>query len=187
MGISRKIKRGRSGLRFGEVSPSETVDKELRWFFNESDAACEVPSNFGRLIGGMSPGSLSAVEARAEAVHAAGKIRRWLEAVPASEVLVLEGVYRERVWPKALVVALGPLVGAVAGLAAVRVLHQRARAGARTEADDVVEWLEEQAATGAAALFQWRREAELRCAMAVQSYERARGKGECVVPDEEVG
>lgn len=187
MGISRKLNRGRSGLQFGDVSPSETADKELRWFFNESEAACEQPSNFARLIGGMSPTSLSAVEARAEAIHATGKIRRWLEAVSTSEAAMLEGIYLERVWPKAVARVLGPLAGAVAALPAVPVLHLRALAGARTEADTVFEWMEELAKGGAEVLAKWRQEAELRCAMAIRSYERARGKGECVVLDEEVG
>ena len=103
MGISRKLNRGGSGLQFGDVVPSETADAELRWFFNEAEAACEQPSNFCRLLGGISPTSLSAVEARAEAMHAAGKIRKWLEGVSTADALMLEGVYRERVWPKAVI------------------------------------------------------------------------------------
>jgi hypothetical protein len=184
MGISRKLNRGGSGLQFGDVTPSETADKELRWLFNESEAACEQPSNFSRLLGGVSPTSLSAVEARAEAMHAAGKIRKWLEAVPVAEAMMLEGVYRERVWPKAVLRAFGPLAGAVAAYPTVRVLYLRALMNARTEADTVFEWLEERAKDGAEELAKWRQEVEARCAMAIRSYERARGKGECVVPEE---
>ena len=182
MGISGKVNCGGSGLQFGDVVPSEAADAELRWFFNEAEAACEQPSNFSRLAGGISPTSLAAVEARAEALHAAGKIRKWLECVPTADSRMLEGVYRERVWPRVVIKALGPLAGAVAALSTVKVLHLRALRVARTEAGSVAEWLEERAKEGAAVLEAWRQEAERSCAIAVCAYERARGRGECVVP-----
>ena len=185
MGISGKLCRDGSGLRFGDVVPSETVDAELRWFFNEAEAACEQPSNFGRLLGGISPTSLSAVEERAEAMHAAGKIRKWLERVSTTDALMLEGIYRDRMWPKAVTKALGPLAGAVAASPTVKVMHLRALMCARTEAGNIGEWIEELAKEGAGVLRAWRREAERNCAIAIRAYERARGKGECVVPGSE--
>jgi hypothetical protein len=185
MGISGRLCRDGSGLQFGDVVPSETADAELRWFFNEAEAACEQPSNFGRLLGGISPTSLSAVEDRAEAMHSAGKIRKWLESVSTTDALMLEGIYRDRMWPEAVTRALGPLAGAVAASPTVKVNHLRALVRVRTEAGNIGEWLEELAKEGAAALKTWRRDAERDCAIAVRAYERARGKGECVVPGRE--
>ena len=52
----------------------KAADEELRWFFNEAESACEEPSNFVALLAGVTPeGRAQAVEARAEAIHAAGK------------------------------------------------------------------------------------------------------------------
>lgn len=169
------------------MSPGEAADEELRWFFNEAEAACEQPSNFVGLLAGMSPTSLAAVEERAEAMHAAGKIRKWLDAASTTDVLMLEGLYRERVWPKALTKVLGPLVGAVAAWPTVRVQHLRGRACGRTEARTVAEWLEETAKEKPHLLKGWRKEVELACAIAVRAYERARGERRpSVVPGKEV-
>jgi hypothetical protein len=177
-----------SGLKFGDVTPSETANRELRWFFNEAEEACDQPSNYaGLLLGGVSPASLEAMEDRAEAIHAAKKIREWVDAVSLPEALVLEGVYRERVWPRAVARALGPLAGAVAALPTVRVLHMRALVSARTATDSPDEWLEEVARGRPEALVPWRAEAERACANAIRAYERVRGKGECVVPEPEEG
>jgi hypothetical protein len=99
---------------------------------------------------------------------------------------MLEGAYRERVWPRAVEQALGVLAGAVVALPTVKVLHLRALVSARTEADTAAEWVEEVAKERPAALAAWRKEAERACGIAVRAYERARGKGECVVAEGEV-
>jgi hypothetical protein len=188
MGISRDLKAGVGGskLQFGDVSPSKAADEELRWFFNEAESAVEQPSNFIGLLAGLSPTSLEAVEERAEAMHAAGKVRKRLEALSTTHALVLEALYRERVWPRAVTRALGDVAGVIAASATIRVLHLRALAGARTEADTAVEWLEELVAAKAGVLATWRKDAERDCVIALCAYERVRGKGGSVVPDEEV-
>jgi hypothetical protein len=62
----------------------------------------------------------------------------------------------------------------------------RALMNARTATDSPDEWLEEVAKGRPEALVPWRAEAERACAIAVRAYERARGKGQCVVPEGEV-
>lgn len=179
--------RGESGLQFGDITPSETADRELRWFFNEAEMECDQPSNYVSLLAGITvEDRAAAVEHRAEAVHAAGKVRGRLEKLSTTDALTLEGVYRERMWSRRVETALGPLAGAVAALPTVRVLHLRALATARTEADTVAAWIEELASGRAAVLAAWKAEAERNCAVAIRAYERARGKSECVVPDAEV-
>lgn len=187
MSPSKELSREECGLQFRDVVPSDAADRELRWFFNDAEEACEQPSNYVCLLGGASPTNMAAVEARAEAVHARATIRTWLEAVSVADVLQLQGVYLERAWPRAIRKALGMLAGAVEALPTVRVLYMRALITAKTEADTVVAWLEEHAKAEDDVLSRWKEEAEMRCAMAIRAYERARGTVECVVPEEEVG
>jgi hypothetical protein len=187
MGISKTVEHQvEAKCVFGDVTPTEAAGRELRWFFNEAEEACEQPSNYeGLLLGGVVPTSLEAVEDRAEAIHAAGKIGGWLKRMSVADALMLEGVYRERVWPRAVERALGALAGAVVALPTVKVLHLRALAGARTEAGTAAEWVEEVAKERPEALGAWRVEAERAAGIAVRAYERVRGKGECVVAEEE--
>ena len=175
----------RARLHVGNVSPSAAADEELRWFFNEAESAVDVPSNFMGLLAGASPTSLEAVERRAEAIHAAGKIRARLQSVPVTDARMLEALYTERPWPQLVEEALGVLAGPVAALPVVRAEHLRALIGARTRQKTLVAWLEELVAADRAALAPWRPEAERSCRMAVTAYERTRGHGPCVVPEEE--
>jgi hypothetical protein len=174
-----------SKWQFGDVSPSREAREELRWFFNEAESEVGVPSSFAGLLGGASPASLEATERRAEALHAARKIGERLQAVSVTDVRMLEALYTERPWPRALVRALGVLASPVAALVVVRTEHLRALVAARTQAKTLAAWLEELLAADRDALAPWRPEAELACAMAVAAYERARGKGPSVVPEEE--
>ena len=73
--------------RFGDVSPSDAAEQELRWFFNEAEIAVDLPSNFCARVAGMSNGSLEAMEQRAEALHAAGKIKARLQAIAATDAM----------------------------------------------------------------------------------------------------
>lgn len=173
-------------LRLGDVVPSLEALVELRWFFNEAESEMDTPSSFGALDGGCSPTSAEAVERRAEAVHAAGKISRWLKAIPVGHALMLEGVFTEREWPSPVARTLGELAGAVEASPTVRALHLRARVTAKTCTTSVAAWLGEVIERGGAeAVADWRREAEVVCGLAVRAYERARGRGPCVVPWED--
>jgi hypothetical protein len=174
------------GLRLGDVVPSLEALVELRWFFNEAESEMDTPSSFGALDGGCSPTSAEAVERRAEAVHAAGKISRWLKAIPVGHALMLEGVFTEREWPSPVARALGELAGAVEASPTVRALHLRARVTAKTCTTSVAAWLGEVIEQGGAdAVANWRREAEVACGAAVRAYDNARGARACVVPGED--
>jgi hypothetical protein len=169
---------------FGDVSPSRAARHELHWFFNEALKEVELPSNYVGMLSGMSPGSLAAVERRAEAIHSARKIRDRLGALSTLDAIMLEALYTERPWPPRVEGALGALTGPVAALPIVKAEYLRALLGARSRAKSVTAWLEELVTADRNALAIWRPEAELACAMAVAAYERARGKGPSVVPGE---
>ena len=175
----------RARLHVGKVSPSAAADEELHWFFNEAESEVDAPSNFCALLAGVPRDSLEAMEDRAEALHAAGKIRRRLEALSVTDARMLEALYVERPWPARVERALGVLAGPVEALAVVRVEHLRAIARVRTETKTVTAWLDELLAADRAALSPWRQEAERCCRMAITAYERARGTGPSVVPAEE--
>jgi hypothetical protein len=154
----------RARLHVGNVSPSAAADEELHWFFNEAESEVDVPSSFCALLAGVPQDSLESMEDRAEALHAAGKIRTRLEALSVTDARMLESLYRERPWPWRVERVLGVLAGPVDALAVFP-----------------VEYL----VTDRAALAPWRREAERCCRMAIAAYERARGTGPSVVPTEE--
>jgi hypothetical protein len=173
------------GFRFGGVAPSAAAASELWWFFNEAEPAVDVPSSFGALLPGLRPDGLDAIERRAEALHAAGKIRARLENVSVKDARMLESLYRDRAWPLRVERALGILAGPVEALAVVRAEHLRAVARRLTETTAVTAWLDELLAVDRKALAPWKPEAELLCRMAIRAYERARGKGPSVVPDDD--
>jgi hypothetical protein len=161
---------------------SRTTSAELRWFFNEAESATDLPSNF-RAIAGVFSNSLEAVEERAEAMHAADKIRGWLQALPPGFARVLESLYTERVVPPRAARVLGRVAGVVEDSPVVRMEHVRALATARTRAETVRLWLEELVEKAVpAAVADWKRDAERRSALAVQAYEHVRGSRPCVVP-----
>ncbi len=175
----------RARLHVGNVSPSAAADEELHWFFNEAESEIDVPSSFCALLAGVPRDSLESMEDRAEALHAAGKIRARLEAVSVTDARMLESLYTERPWPAKVERALGVLAGPVEAMAVVRVEHLRAIARMRTGTKTVTAWLEELLAADRAALAPWRQEAERSCKIALVAYERVRGKGPSVVPTEE--
>ena len=173
--------------RFRDVSPSEAAEAELTWFFNEAETAIEQPSNFQGLIAGCSPTSLEEVERRAEAIHAARKIHDRLKRLRSTDLLLLRGIYSEREWSEAVEEALPHgLAGAAEASAGVRVEHLRALARVQTRAKNVAAFVEEIVRKGRRDLLaEWRAEVELACALAVAAYERVRGDGPSVVPDDE--
>jgi hypothetical protein len=170
--------------KFGEVSPSPAADQELHWFFNEAEIAIDLPTNFRARVAGMSPASVEAMERRAEALHAAGKIKAYLQAIPATDALLLAGLYTERLWPRAVTRMLGTMAGAMEASAIVRLEHVRAVVRGRTERTKPLAWLEELSQARDPRLPVWRRQVEDACAIALCAYERVRGEGPSVVPQE---
>ncbi len=172
-------------LQFGDVKPSLQAQEELRWFFNEAEREIGEPSAFCALVAGHTASSMDEVERRQEAMHAAGTINRRLQSLGVSHALMLSGLYTEKRWPKLLGRVLGRLAGAVEALPTVRAQYLRALIGAQTKSKCVEAWLEELIQSGGPAAVQdWRREAQLACALASHAYERARGDGPSVVPTE---
>jgi hypothetical protein len=175
--------------RFHDVSPSEAAEAELRWFFNEAESTIDLPSNFQGLIAGASPGSLDDVERRAEAMHSARKIHDRMKRLRTSDALLLSGLYTDRPWSDAVTAALPDgLAGAAHASVCVRAEYLTALARCQTRAKNVVDFIEEVVRKGRPGLVvAWRAELEVACAIAVAAYERARGDGPSVVPDEEEG
>jgi hypothetical protein len=173
-----------SRYRIGNVSPSAAAERELRWFFNEAASEVDEPSNFAGLLAGMSATSLEAVERRAEAVHAAAKIRGRLQAVSGTDARMLEALFTERPWPARLERRLGVLAGPVVALPVVKAEHLRALMGARTRQKMLAGWLEDLLKADRDALAPWLPEAALACSMAIGAYEGVRGRGPSVVPED---
>jgi hypothetical protein len=173
--------------RFRDVSPSEAAEAELTWFFNEAEIAMDERSNYCARLAGCGIDTLEEVERRAEARHSAGKIKDRLETLRSIDALLLSGLYTEHPWSDAVEAALpGGLAGAASALPRVRVEHVRALARAQTHAKDVCAFIEEVVRKGRPELVaEWRAELELACAIAVTAYERVRGDGPCVVPEED--
>jgi hypothetical protein len=173
--------------RFRDVSPSKAAEAELSWFFNEAEIAMDERSNYCARLAGCGIDTLEEVERRAEARHSAGKIKDRLERLRSTDALLLSGLYTERPWSEAVEAALPRgLAGAASALPRVRVEHVRALARAQTRAKDVCDFIEEVVRKGRPELVaEWRVELELACAIAVTSYERVRGDGPSVVPEED--
>jgi hypothetical protein len=112
--------------RFGDVSPSEAAEAELTWFFNEAAIAMDERSNCCARLPGCGIDTLEEVERRAEARHAAGKIKDWLVRLRSTDALLLAGLYTERAWSDAVEAALpGGLAGAASALPRARLEHVR--------------------------------------------------------------
>jgi hypothetical protein len=175
-------------FRFRDVSPSEAANHELWWFFNQAEIDMEHRSALHGLIAGVAPGSLTEVERCAEATHAARKIQDRLERMRATDALLLAGLYTERPWSDAVLKALpGGLAGAAQASVTARAEFECARARCLTRAKSVVEFIEEVVRRGRADLVaEWRKELEVACAIAVHAYDRVRGAGPSVVPDEDM-
>ncbi len=99
------------GRRFGDVRPSPEADEELTWFFNEAANEIERPSTQGVLLGGHRRGDAEQLEARAEALRAARRIWERLQDVGERDSAVLEALYTNRRWPRALARKWALLVG----------------------------------------------------------------------------
>jgi hypothetical protein len=163
---------------------SPAAYKELKWFFNGAEREIDMPST-SSLVFGMSPTSMAAVERRLEAAHAAGKIGRWLEALPPGCAGYLRGRYMQRPLPATVTRTLGKVAGVVVELPVVRMKHVQALTTVRTKARTVPLWLAELIEKrGPAAVSEWKRSAWEATAIALTAYEHVRGDRECVVPSE---
>ncbi len=153
--------------RFGDVVPSIEADDELAWFFNHAALDCAVPSVLGAMRSGRHPGSLAVTEACIEALHSAREIRQRLQKLGAREIDVLDALYAERRWSRAIERRLGHLAPVVAALT-------------------TTEWLEELVEQRPEEVAAWREKATRACGHAIRAYERVRGDGPSVVPQEDL-
>jgi hypothetical protein len=182
--VGTRLAEMHAGRRFGDVLVSMEADEELVWLFNDAGQQIDWPSIQGALFAGRHPGHPQAMEARAEALHAARKIWGRLQNIGAREGMVLEALYTERVWPRALVRRLGHLIGVVEAMTPVRAEHVGQRMLGRTTAASTTDWLEELVAARSEELRGWREDADRACGRALAAYQRARGAGPSVVPPE---
>jgi len=173
--------------RFGGVQPSRHADAELAWLYNRCAIAVAAPSVQGELLLERRPGSPEAVLARAEAMHAARKICERLRKIGVREQTVLEALYTERRWPRALERKLHHLTGVVEALPGVRAEHLAEREQGRTGATTTTAWLQELVERSPEAVVAWREEAVRACERALFAYEEVRGDGESVAPQEDGG
>jgi len=182
---SGKPGEGRGHLRaVADPPPDAKALRELRWFFQEAESAVDTASNFA----GLADGSRldEGVERRAEALHAAEKIGGWLKALPAGDQAVLIALFR----PGGVPDDLAPSLGELAALEAIsrwaaeehRAGLASGRAGTRSPLGMVAERI---AVQGALVAAEARSEAEQMRTRAIRAYERERGPGPCVVPEEE--
>jgi hypothetical protein len=172
------------------VSPE--AEEELVWFFTEAEVAVATPSNFA-LVADMAlsgrkrsaPGADSTADDRVEALHAAETIRRRLQSLPDADVDTIVALYTPDIWPPAFERYFGELAGLVArSRVAMRELADaRLRGAASTRS--VAQWLADRIARGdEAGLDALRVEAERARGVAMRAYDRARGRGPSVVPEE---
>ena len=178
-------RRMHAGRRFGGVAPSPAADEELTWFFNRAPMAVDVPSIQGELLARRPPGSPRALERRAEALHAARAIGERLVTAGVHEARVLQALYTDRCWARAIARRLEHLAGVIESLAVVRAAHLAAQRQGRTRAADTATWLEQLADARCEELRGWREEADRACGHALAAYERVRGEVPSVVPQEE--
>jgi len=88
----------------GELRAPSAAEQELSWFFECSDAAMGITSNFMPLMemamtgvkGTLSDPADTSIESRLEAVHAARVIRERLQRMPREDAEVLCAVYEAR-------------------------------------------------------------------------------------------
>jgi hypothetical protein len=163
---------------------SDRAIQELTWFFNEAEIAIGQPSLHAALVACAPPSSVDEAEARVEALHAARKIARRLATLPVADVRVLDAYCTERPWPAALEGVLHGLVGVVEAMPAVRAEHLTARARGQTRTPDVTRWLRQLVAERSPLLKAWREQAEEARSRALAAYERARGTGPSLVPED---
>jgi hypothetical protein len=162
--------------------PTRAADAELTWFFTEAESEVDLPSNFGA-IAGVSPCSLAAVENRLDAMHAAGKIRAYLDALPVSYRHALVALYTECTWPPRVERALGRYAGVVEASPIVKLQYARALARGRTKTPSPARWLDELIERGGpATVAGYLREAERECSRALRTYDAVRRHGPSVAP-----
>jgi hypothetical protein len=164
------------------VSPE--AEAELHWFFNEAEVLIGVPSNFMAILSGRHATTIEEADNRANAVHVAGLIWRRLLQLPGNGLDILQGLYTERVWPLTIAHALGSMAGVIEAMATVKAEYMTAWMQRQTNAPDVTAWLEEHAQRGSPLLIAWHEEAKRACTRALADYQKVRGQGPSLVPQE---
>ncbi len=169
-------------------------DAELRWLCEQAEQAVHMkslwPATVERAVDGRGGAHLGTTlgeeEARVDAMHRAGTILGWLEAIAPAHCDVLVAAYRppERPLPAHYALKLGRLAGVVARLASVREGFERALAQRRTVAKSPVDWLDEQIVRGDEERANVaRREAFGVYARALAAYRAARGNRPSLAPE----
>lgn len=153
-----------AGYRFGSVRPSPEADDELAWLYNRFAAAVAAPSAQGQLLAGRRPGSPEAIVSGAHAMHQARRIWEHLKKIDERHEMVLEALYTERRWPRAIEHRFRHLAGVVDAL----------RGG-----------FEQLVVDGHEQAVWWREQAANACAHALSAYEKVRGDGPSVAPKED--
>ena len=178
--------------RVYELHVSPEAEQELVWFFTEAELAIAVQSNFTTvadlaLAGGKrsAPGEDHTADDRVEALHAAETIRRRLQSLPDADVDTIVALYTPDVWPPDFEHYFGELAGLVArSRPAMRELADARRRGGTTTSS-VAQWLADRIARGDdAGLDALRVDAERVRGVALRAYDRARGRGPSIVPEQ---
>ncbi len=181
-----------AGCLVYELQVSREAEEELVWFFTEAELAIAVRSNFTTvadmaLAGGKrsAPGADHTSDDRVEAVHAAETIRRRLTSLADGDLDTIVALFTPDIWPEAFERYFGELAGLVArSRAAMRELADARQRGDATTSS-VAQWLADRIARGDdAGLDALRVEAERARGVAMRAYDRARGRGPSIVPEQ---
>ena len=176
------------------TEPNPETDRELEWLFTSAETEIGTSSNWEPFVDaalsgarGIEGDGLDEADRRADAMHRAGTIVGWLEAMPPPLMAVLVAAYEPRSWPAHYALKLGRLAGVVATLDSVRRDHSAACASGRTSEGNVVDWLDEGIIRGhdERAQAAWE-EALPRYAQALAAYRKVRGTRPCLVQEGEV-
>ena len=156
------------------LHPTQAVEDELEWFFNQAESDMGAQSNFRASLGidGWPPVD---PEDAAEACRRFRRIRSWLKAIPDSDAGVLQTAYELHPWPVALYDKLGRLTGVVVRLACALDRWPEDRSAQRLLETVRAGWLLAQSLTPAnATLARLRHEATVRLSRATTAYARVR-------------
>jgi hypothetical protein len=173
-------------LHLARLRVSPEADRELEWVFNAAESAMGTSSNFRALLFGWGEDwDDRTAEDRAEASHAHRAIRRWLAAMPDSDVGVLRAAYEGRNWPHSVRERLGRLTGVAVRLACAPETWPTERK--EQEVMEMIRARELEAAIdvghGKAALLRLGAAAQGRFSRATRAYADVRGVRPCCVPE----
>jgi hypothetical protein len=181
-----------SGCRVHELRVSPEAERELEWFFTEAERAIALPSNFGAIVDMALAGNRRnalredrTADGRIEALRAAEIIRQRLTCLSDSDVDTIVALYLPDVWPPPFERYFGDLAGLVArSRSAMRGLAEARRRGAWATGS-VEEWLADRIVRGDEVGLDGLRVGAARArGSALRAYDRARGRGPSVAPEQ---